>query len=87
MGLTLTHDLVDLAILFPADEFLVLAGELKLDSDLVLGSSDKGHLGYDHQGGLDGIIRAGDGESQLVKRDIGIRICTDIGEQSAKLFW
>lgn len=81
----MTHDLVDLAVLFPADEFLVLIGQLDLHPHLVLTPVDEGDLVDDHHRGLDGIVRPVDGEGQIVEADFGAGVATDIGQHGADI--
>jgi hypothetical protein len=44
LDIALSHNLVDLAVLLATDKFLVLIGELNLDTNLVLGLRHKFHL-------------------------------------------
>lgn len=75
---TLTHNLVDLSILLPTNEFLVLVGELNLDTDLVLSLSDKLELRDHGKCALDGIVRASGGKTHPVVRQVCLCVGTDI---------
>lgn len=86
LDITLTHDFVDLSILLAADEFLVLIGELDLDSKGGCGSlSDEWQRIDDGHGSLDGIIAAVDVEVKLFKVDLGTRIDADVRKHGANL--
>ena len=65
--LTLAHDLVDLAVLLAADEFFVLIGELDLHAHLVLTPLHKRDLVDNHHRRLHSVIRAINGEGEIVK--------------------
>lgn len=79
-ALTLAHDLVDLAILLATDKFLVLVGQLDLHTDLVLRLGDEFEIRDDLQGRFDGVIGTGHGERHFVKRDVSIRVGTNIAK-------
>ena len=68
--LTLTHDLVDLPVLLAAHEFFMLIRKLDLDTHLVGRSLDERYLINDHHCCFDGVIRAINGEGELVKAQI-----------------
>lgn len=77
---TLSHDLVDLAILLATDKFFVLVCQLYLDPNLIFVSVDKRYLVDDHQGSFDCIIRTVDGERELFEAHVCARVDTDVGQ-------
>lgn len=78
MLLTLTHDLVNFAVLLSTDKLLVLIGQLDLDSHLIGHALDKGDLVDDHHRCLNGVVGTIDGKCQLVETDIGSRIGANV---------
>ena len=76
--LTLSHDLVNLAVLLAADKLLVLVGQLNLHTHLVLAAHHEGNLVDDRHGSLDCIIGAVDRKGQVVKADLRFGVRTDI---------
>lgn len=85
MSNTLSHDLVDFAVLLAAHEFFMLVGKLNLDADLVLSTLHKGDLVYDHHCGFDSIVGAVDGKCQLLETNFGTRVGTDVGKHSSNV--
>lgn len=82
LHIALSHYLVDFAILFATDEFLVLVGKLNLDADLVLRLRNELHLRNDLKSCLDSVIRASDGETQFIEGKVGIGVGADINKQT-----
>lgn len=82
---TLTHDLVDFAVLLAAHEFLVFIGQLDFDAQLVLSPHHKRDLGDHRHGSLDGIVRAIDGEAKLFKGQLSARVGTNVGQRGSKV--
>lgn len=85
MSLTLSHDLVDFAVLLAANKFLMLVGQLDLDTHLIGRTLDEWNLINDHHSCLDSIIGTVDGERKFLKANIGTRVCTDVGQHSSNV--
>lgn len=81
--LTLAHDLIDLSILLATDKLLVFVCQLNFYTHLIRGAFDEWNLVDHHHCRFDSIVRAVDGESQLIKADISARISTNVGQHSA----
>ena len=84
---TLSHDLVDFAILLATDKFLMLVGKFNLDTDLILSSFDEWYLVNDHHGRLDRVVRSIDIECEFLEANVGTRIRTDIREHHPNVSW
>lgn len=80
VALTLSHDLVYLAVLLSADKLLVLVGKLDLHTHLILAALDKRNLVDHHHPCLDCIVGSVDGEGQVVKANLRLGVGTDIGQ-------
>lgn len=78
--LTLSHDLVDLAVLLAADELLVLIRKFNLHAHLILTPLDEWNLIDDHHRRFHRVIRPIDGECQIVKAYFRARVGADIGQ-------
>lgn len=85
LDVALAHNLVDFAIFFAADELLVLIGQLDLDPNLILGLDQEFHIRDHSKSRLDGIIGASHSKVQLIKRQIGIRVGTNITEHGSDI--
>lgn len=83
IGLTLAHDLIDLAVLLSTDKLLVLICKLDLDAHLVLASLHKWNLVDNHHCGFHCVVRPIDGKSEIVKADFGARIGADVRQHCA----
>lgn len=84
---TLSHDFVDLAIFLAAHKLLVLVCKFDLDSDLVRRAIDERYRFDDHHSCFDSVVRAIDGECELLKADVGARVCADIAQHDADVIW
>lgn len=83
VGRTLTHDLVDLAVLFAANKFLVLIGQFDLDPDGVLGLCHESDLRNHMKSSLDCVVRAVDGEGKSLEGNLSIGVGTDISKHQS----
>ena len=81
----MAHNLVDLAVLLTADEFLVLVCELDLDAHVVLRFLHEWDVADDHQCSSNSIVRSIDVEVELLKADFSAGVDADIGEHSANI--
>ena len=84
---TLTHYLIDLAILLAAHKFFMLVRKLNLNADLVWAPLHKGNLIDHHHSRLHSVVGSVDGEDQVFKAYIGTRICTDVREHCPDIRW
>ena len=85
MALTLSHDLVYLAVLLSTDKFLVLVGKLDLHTHLILTAFDKRNLIDHHHPCLDCIVGSVDGECQVIKANLCLGVGADIGQHGTNV--
>ena len=80
VALTLSHNLVYLAVLLSTDKLLVLVGKLDLHTHLILATLDKRNLVDHHHPCLDCIVGSVDGKRQVIKANLCLGVGTDIGQ-------